>query len=92
MLVFKMGVAGAAWATVIAQILSAVGITIYTLVKFPQFFPERKYRKMNQRIDGDSHCGQNLGNHGCPGSTRYPHLENQHKDQIQHDVGDGRKR
>lgn len=36
-LVFKMGVAGAAWATVIAQILSAVGITIYTLVKFPQF-------------------------------------------------------
>lgn len=46
-LVFKMGVAGAAWATVIAQILSAVGITIYTLVKFPQFFPERKYRKMN---------------------------------------------
>lgn len=37
-LVFKMGVAGAAWATVIAQILSAVGITIYTLVKFPQFF------------------------------------------------------
>lgn len=46
-LVFKMGVAGAAWATVIAQILSAVGITIYMLVKFPQFFPERKYRKMN---------------------------------------------
>ena len=46
-LVFKMGVAGAAWATVIAQILSAMGITIYTLVKFPQFFPERKYRKMN---------------------------------------------
>lgn len=46
-LVFKMGVAGAAWATVIAQILSAVGITIYTLVEFPQFFPERKYRKMN---------------------------------------------
>ena len=46
-LVFKMGVAGAAWATVIAQILSAVGITIYTLVKFSQFFPERKYRKMN---------------------------------------------
>lgn len=46
-LVFKMGVAGAAWATVIAQILSAVGIAIYTLVKFPQFFPERKYRKMN---------------------------------------------
>ena len=46
-LVFKMGVAGAAWATVIAQILSALGITIYTLVTFPQYCPARKYRKMN---------------------------------------------
>lgn len=34
----KWGVAGAAEATVIAQYVSGIGITIYTLVKFPHLF------------------------------------------------------
>lgn len=32
---FKMGVSGAAWATVIAQALAGIGITIYCTVKLP---------------------------------------------------------
>lgn len=34
---WKMGVAGAAYATVIAQVVSAFGIAVYTLVKVPEF-------------------------------------------------------
>lgn len=33
--VFKFGVAGAAWATVIAQYVSGIGIGIYALLKYP---------------------------------------------------------
>ena len=40
-IVFHMGVAGAAWATIIAQCLSAVGIALYMLIKMPQLLPGR---------------------------------------------------
>lgn len=36
--VLKFGVAGAAWATVIAQYISGIGIAVYTLAKYPELF------------------------------------------------------
>jgi putative MATE family efflux protein len=39
---FDMGVGGAAWATVTSQILSAVGTTIYFIVKFKNLMPTKK--------------------------------------------------
>lgn len=43
---FKMGVAGAAWATVIAQALSAVMCLIYSLMRFPILRLKREDWKM----------------------------------------------
>ena len=40
-LVFKWGVGGAAWATVIAQLLAGIGIAVYTLNKFPHLRLQR---------------------------------------------------
>ena len=40
-LVFKWGIGGAAWATVIAQLLAGIGIAVYTLNKFPHLRPQR---------------------------------------------------
>lgn len=42
-LCFGMGVAGAAWATVVSQILSAVCITVYMLVKARRLCPEKRH-------------------------------------------------
>ena len=42
-LVFHMGVSGAAWATITAQCLSAVGIAVYMLVKRPELLPGRRH-------------------------------------------------
>ena len=42
----KWGVAGAAEATVIAQYVSGIGITIYTLVKFPHLFRRDPHVKL----------------------------------------------
>lgn len=36
-LVLKYGVSGAAWATVLSQYISGIGIAIYTIVRCPQF-------------------------------------------------------
>lgn len=44
---FKMGVAGAAWATVIAQLISGVMCLIYSLIKFPIL----RLRKEDWKID-----------------------------------------
>ncbi|MGI5895091.1 MAG: MATE family efflux transporter [Candidatus Merdivicinus sp.] len=48
------GVAGAAWATVIAQAVSAVGMTLYTFLRVPQFRFERRHIRfdagMSRRI------------------------------------------
>lgn len=43
-LYFNMGVVGAALATTIAQLVSAVGIFIYIFVRFPQLLPSREER------------------------------------------------
>ncbi|MDE6957019.1 MAG: MATE family efflux transporter [Lachnospiraceae bacterium] len=49
-IVWHMGVSGAAWATVIAQMTAGVGIAVYTWIKEPElrFFgvPRRAYRVM----------------------------------------------
>ena len=42
----KWGVAGAAEATVIAQYVSGIGITIYTLIKFPHLFKKDPHVKL----------------------------------------------
>lgn len=41
-LMFKWGVSGAAWATVVAQILSALGIGLYFLLRLPELRPKRE--------------------------------------------------
>lgn len=46
-LYFNMGVVGAALATIIAQLVSAVGIFIYIFVRFPQLLPGREERSFS---------------------------------------------
>ena len=48
--VFRMGVKGAAAATVIAQYISAVGILLYTIIKCREFLPGRDDRHYNPGI------------------------------------------
>lgn len=47
---FYMGVAGAAWATVIAQAFSAIGISTYILIKGKYLLPEKKHLKYDKYI------------------------------------------
>lgn len=49
-LVFRQGIAGAAWATVLAQIFSGAGIAVYTLKKFPEFHPGREWMKWDWQV------------------------------------------
>ena len=49
-LMFGMGVEGAAAATVLAQYLSGAGIMCYTLLRFPQLRIQRKHRKWKKNI------------------------------------------
>jgi len=46
----NMGIAGAAWATIIAQSFSAVAIGIYSFIKIPEIRPQRKHMKFNSEI------------------------------------------
>ena len=46
----QMGVAGAAWATIIAQYLSGLGVMAYTLVKCPEFWVQRREMRWDQGI------------------------------------------
>lgn len=46
----NMGVAGAAWATVIAQIFSGLGISIYFLIKRKDLLPARNQLRFNKYI------------------------------------------
>ena len=48
--VFRMGVGGAAAATVIAQYISAIGILLYTIIKCREFLPGRDDRHYNPGI------------------------------------------
>ena len=47
---FSWGVAGAAIATIIAQLISGIGSLIFALVKNPFFRIEKKYRSLNRGI------------------------------------------
>lgn len=49
MIVFEWGVKGAAMATLIAQIVAAVGLYVYTAVRFPQLCPSRYDRIIDMR-------------------------------------------
>lgn len=46
----NIGIAGAAYATIIAQAFSAIGIFIYCIVKVPQFSFQRKHLYFNKKI------------------------------------------
>lgn len=47
-LIFHMGVAGAAWATVFAQWMSGIGLLIYTKVKCPWLHLEKRHRHLTR--------------------------------------------
>lgn len=49
-LVFHRGIAGAAEATVLAQIFSGAGICLYTLIKFPQLRPGRPWMRWDAQV------------------------------------------
>ena len=47
---FNMGVAGAAWATIIAQIFAALGITIYLVIKRKDLLPKKEHMKFEKYV------------------------------------------
>ena len=47
---FHMGTAGAAWATILAQFLSALGIGLYVWIKMPHLLPEKRHFYRDQTI------------------------------------------
>lgn len=48
--VFHWGVAGAAFATIISQYVSGIGLMIYTLIAFSDLRPERRHMRWNRTI------------------------------------------
>ena len=46
----NMGIAGAAWATIIAQAVSAFGLALYTLLRAPLFRFSRRHLRFDRRI------------------------------------------
>ncbi|MBQ9382710.1 MAG: MATE family efflux transporter [Ruminiclostridium sp.] len=52
-LVFQMGVNGAALATILAQALSAVGCIIFAFIKFPQFGISREEARFDRSVAGN---------------------------------------
>ena len=51
--VFGWGIAGAAWATVIAQYVSAAGMLVYVLAKCKNLLPKRSELHLNRSILGE---------------------------------------
>lgn len=49
---FHMGVAGAAWATVISQMLSAICMAVYFFWKSPRLCPARRHIRYNKKLLG----------------------------------------
>ncbi len=47
---FKMGVAGAAYATLIATVISAVCGVVYIVRKYPEFLPDRKNFRLEKEL------------------------------------------
>lgn len=52
-LVFNIGIAGAAAATIIAQYFSGIGILIYALLKRCDFIPQNQHLEYNKKILGE---------------------------------------
>lgn len=48
-IVFHMGIPGAAIATVISQYISGIGILIYTIIRFPEFRIGRQHMRIKKR-------------------------------------------
>ena len=46
---FNMGVAGAAWATNLSQVISALLCLIYMFARVPVLRPEKKHWRLNRR-------------------------------------------
>lgn len=46
----NMGVGGAAWATVLSQMVSAVGLAVYFVLKMPELRPGKKHIKWDKSI------------------------------------------
>ena len=65
-LVFDMNVAGAAYATVISQLVSGIACLIFMICKFPILRPESKHELLY-----DAHCGKILCNMGIPMGLQY---------------------
>ena len=82
--VFDWGVKGAAWATVIAQAVSGVGLCVYTIRKFPEFRIRREDMCMKWQtvkeiaVYSSLTCAQqsvmNFGILMVQGSVSYTHL------------------
>lgn len=47
---FNWGVAGAAFATILSQFISGIGLTLYTLFRFPELRPQKKHIKWDREI------------------------------------------
>ena len=48
--VFYWGVAGAAFATILSQYVSGVGLAVYTRIRFPEMMPGKQHRKWDHKI------------------------------------------
>ena len=48
--IFRWGVGGAAFATILSQYVSGAGLAFYTKVRFPELMPGRQHRKWDQSI------------------------------------------
>ena len=48
--VFYWGVAGAAFATILSQYVSGIGLAIYTKVRFPEMMPGKRHRRWDRGI------------------------------------------
>ncbi|HIZ45162.1 MAG TPA: MATE family efflux transporter [Firmicutes bacterium] len=49
-IVFRWGAPGAAGATVFSQFVSGIGLMLYTVIRFPQFLPDRNALRLKKRV------------------------------------------
>ncbi|MCM1539046.1 MAG: MATE family efflux transporter [bacterium] len=65
-LVFDLNVAGAAYATVLSQLVSGIACLVFMIRRFPILRPESKHELLY-----DAHCGKILCNMGIPMGLQY---------------------
>ncbi|MCM1103277.1 MAG: MATE family efflux transporter [Clostridium sp.] len=65
-LVFDLNVAGAAYATVLSQLVSGIACLVFMIRRFPILRPENKHELLY-----DAHCGKILCNMGIPMGLQY---------------------